>query len=156
MCTLQLWIVIPVQGYPNRGAAKRHKQQHLTPLLFPSTVIQHSALSTQQRSSRCNTFYVFFLQCRRSLLMSKLLFLNAWCLFFFLFLNFSLCISRLRNVTLGLLVRTRSDKLPWLSRHINYSSFNWVKNLKMNLGTSYRHTLEGKEDIDKIYMQISI
>lgn len=60
MCTLQLWIVIPVQGYPNRGVAKRHKQQHLTPLLFPSTVIQHSALSTQQLSSRCNTFYVFF------------------------------------------------------------------------------------------------
>lgn len=34
-----LWIVIPVQGYANRTAANRHKQQHLTPLCFPSTVI---------------------------------------------------------------------------------------------------------------------
>lgn len=34
-----VWIVIPVQGYPNRGAANRHKEQHLTPQCFPSTVI---------------------------------------------------------------------------------------------------------------------
>lgn len=33
-----LWIIIPGQGYTNRGAAKRHKEWHLMPLCFPSTV----------------------------------------------------------------------------------------------------------------------
>lgn len=62
--------------------------------------------------------------------------------------NCSFFFWRLRNVALGLLVRTRSDKLPWLSQRRNYSLLNWIKNLKMSLGTSHRRTLEGKGTID--------